>query len=219
MGYDSKLKLAQASNAKYNEMAFSSAEDLDVPTSTFGGNVLLKDVGDNNPTVVTGQAHTGNKSVSVSTGKSFIYKSGSLTTNRRYRASAWTNSTNGRIYYKINNGSEQTSAAPTQQVGGWYLINIEIPIGSSTSEVEVGVKSSSGSVLFDDFRFQPAQSGMTCYVYHPVTQELEYVLDNNNTYTKYEYNDVGMLIKTYQESLKFGVKLISESKINYRRFN
>ncbi len=65
--------------------------------------------------------------------------------------------------------------------------------------------------LFDDFRFQQADSEMQCYVYDPATYSITYVLDNDNMYTKYEYDDRGFLRRTYQESIKYGVKMISES--------
>ena len=214
-----KNVLASASNANYFEVAYSGAEDA-IGTPVFFGGEIERGSG----SIVTGPSnvHSGANALSVSTGTAFVFKSTALRTNKIYRASVWTNSTNGRIYYKLNGGAEVVSAAPiaSRYVGSWFLLDFEIPVGSTFSSIEVGVKSASGTVLFDDFRFQPAEAIMTSFVYKADTGELEYVLDNNNLFIKYEYSDRGMLIKTYKESLKYhGVKLISENIDDYKRFH
>lgn len=235
MGYDNKVKILSASNAEYTEVAFSSAEDFDAITGHFGGEVALKNSG-GNATVIKksagGDSHTGDCAIQLSSGYGFVYKPTGLKPNQKYRASVWTKSTNGRIYYKLNEASggvEVVSPAPTAttKAGNWYLINFEIPIGASFTSLEVGVKSASGTVQFDDFRFQPVDASMVCYVYNPLSHELsgvnldysEYVLDNDNLYTRYQYNAKGQLNKTFRESIKYnGEKLVSESTSDYRRF-
>lgn len=232
MGYDNKIKILSASNAEYTEVAFSSAEDYDVLTGHFGGEVALKSSG-GNATVIKKSggedSHTGDCAIQLSSGYGFVYKPTGLKTNKKYRASVWTKSTNGRIYYKLNGGGEVLSPAPTvaTKAGNWYLINFEIPIGASFTSLEVGVKSTSGTVQFDDFRFQPTDASMVCYVYNPLTHDLtgtnleysEYVLDNDNLYTRYLYSAKGQLHKTFRESIKYnGEKLVSESTSDYRRF-
>jgi hypothetical protein len=232
MGYDNKIKILSASNAEYTEVAFSSAEDLDTSIGFFGGEVALKSSG-GDATIVKksagGDSHTGDCALQLSNGYGFVYKPTGLKPNKTYRASVWTKSVNGRIYYKLNGGAEQLSQAPTLQnrAGDWYLINLEINTGSTISSLEVGVKAASGTVLFDDFRFQPADASMICFVYNPLTHELsgtnleysDYVLDNDNLYTRYLYNAKGQLYKTFRESIRYnGEKLVSESKSDYRRF-
>lgn len=228
MGYDNRYKIAEASNARYQEIAFSSAEDLDLSNNYFGGEVALGNgtvlYKSKNPGTIT---HTGDAVVSVSAGQSFIFKNVPQG-NKAYRAAVWTNSNKGRIYYKYNNGTEQLSAAPVEskKVGAWYLLEVDLPTNvSSITAFEIGVKSSDGTtVLFDDFRYQPKAAVMTTYVQNPLNYEhdgtssvFEYVLNNDNLYTKYEYNNKGELVKTYQETLKYGEKLISELRTNYRR--
>jgi hypothetical protein len=104
------------------------------------------------------------------------------------------------------------------KVGDWYQINAQIPV-TTFSTLEVGVKSTNGTVSFDDFRFQPLDAAVTANVFDPVTGNVTFSLDNQNMFTQYEYNDRGQLVKTYSESFKYGVKLVSESKMNYRRFS
>lgn len=242
MGYGNKIKILSASNAQYTEVVFSSAEDFDATTSHFGGEIALKS-SDGNATVVKkssgGDSHTGDCAIQLSSGKGFIYKPSNhptnntaLKPNKTYRVSVWTKSVgnNGRIYYKLNNSpNEETStiAHVKGSVSGWQLIEMPITIGPTFTALEVGVKSVSGTVLFDDFRFQPVDASMVCYVYNPLTHVLsgtnleysEYVLDNDNLYTRYEYNAKGQLQKTFRESIKYnGEKLVSESISDYRRF-
>lgn len=248
MGYDNRLVLASASNAEYNEIAFSSAEDKQPDKPFFGGEVglgggtiLYKSKGQitqaNTGDPNLSEAHTGDAIVAVTTGKTFVFKSTGLKINKRYRASVWTNSTNGRIYYRLNGGSDVLSSTPSAQIksGPWYLLNLEFQTGGSFTSFEIGVKSATGEkVVFDDFRFQPVGAAMTCHVYDPLTFEYaesatetpryEYILDNDNLATKYEYNERGMLKNVYRESVRTGVQYNGMKKVatysdDFRRFH
>ncbi len=213
---------ANASNANYYEFAYSGAEDWDASgTGLYLGGEVSKGAATKVTKTLAGtETHTGLVAVQLAAGaKAFAYKPASLTNNRVYRVSAWTNSLAGAVYYSLNGGAEQTILpVSTMKVGNWYQINAEIPVGTFSS-LEVGVKSTSGTVSFDDFRFQPRDGSLTANVYDPVTGAVTFVLDNQNMFTQYEYNDRGQLIKTYSESFMYGVKLVSENKINYKRFN
>jgi hypothetical protein len=207
---------ANATNATYHEFAYSGAEDWDASgTGLFLGGEVAKGDGTR-----VSKRHTGQYGARVGlNGKAFIYKPASLTNNRVYRVSTWTSSLAGAIYFNLNNSGEQiVQPVSTKQVGTWYQINAEIPVGNFSS-LEVGVKSTSGNVDFDDFRFQPRDGSLTANVYDPVTGAVTFVLDNQNMFTQYEYNDRGQLVKTYSESFLYGVKLVSESKVNYKGFN
>ncbi|MBT1697137.1 hypothetical protein KK083_09640 [Fulvivirgaceae bacterium PWU4] len=233
-GYGERTVIASATNAGYHEIAFSSAEDLFYPTPNnpyFGGEVALE-----NGTVKylskgqTSSTHTGDAVVAVSSGHSFVFRTSGLAAQSNYKSSVWTNNTNGRIYYKINGGGEIVPSNQTISavVNGWYRVDVVLPKQSSDYSLEIGVKSANGSeVYFDDFRFQPVKSIMTCYVYPPLDFEFtnssatfssfNYVLNNENVFIKFEHNERGVLVRTYSESIMYGVKLISESKDNYRR--
>lgn len=212
---------ASATNANYFEFAYSGGEDwLASGSGLYLGGEVAKGSGSPVYKTATGnETHTGQVAVQLAANqKSFTYKPASLQAGRTYRASAWTNSLNGAIYYSVNGSAEQI-ALPTSgnSVNGWYQINVQIPIANFTS-LEVGVKSTNGTVSFDDFRFQPLDASVTASVYDPSTGALTHSLDNQNMFTKYEYNDKGQLTKTYSESFTYGVKLISEKKDNYKRF-
>jgi len=218
----SQRVFANASNANYFEFAYSGAEDwLASGSGLYLGGEVAK--GSGNPVYKTtngSETHTGAVALQLTNGsKGFIYKPSSLSAGRTYRVSSWTNSPNGAIYYKLNNGAEQTilPSASLPPVGGWHQINAQIPV-SSFASLEVGVKSNNGTVSFDDFRFQPLDGAVTANVYDPSTGNVTFTLDNQNMFTQYEYNDRGQLVKTYSESFKYKVKLISENKQNLRRF-
>ncbi len=225
--FNNLFVLASASNANYFEFAYSGAEDWTTGNLFFGGEVALNSTGVNLATVVSGQtpgigSHTGQAAVQVPAGvNSFVYNPISLTPNRTYRASVWTNSLNGQIYYKINGNVSTVSPQAINKAGNWYKISVDnILIPTGLTSFEVGVTSTSGTVSFDDFRFQPLDGGMQANVYDASTGYLTYTLDNNNMYTRYEYNDAGIKIKTYQESILYGgEKLVKETRYNYRRLN
>jgi hypothetical protein len=132
MGYNDKTVIATASNAEYHEIAFSSAEDLITGQALFrwgvklGDNTTVKYLSKNQTTTT----HTGDAVVSVpsATEKSFIFNTSGLSANKRYRASVWTNSLNGRIYYKIGTTEGLSDPpSPTKVVKGWYRIDLDIP--------------------------------------------------------------------------------------------
>ena len=224
LGYSEQFTIASAVRARYEEMAFSGAEDrLSSTSAWFGG-----EVGIGSGSVVTAPVHTGKKALSVTAaGTGFVYKSSGVRSGTTvYRASVWCNSTQGRIYYRVNGGNAVTptpviSGAVTLPGGTWYRIETEFSLGSvTTPNIEVGVTTASGNAVFDDFRFQPKDAGMTCYVYNPDTQQLEYQLGNDNLYTRYEYNTRGSLTRTYIETIQYGgEKLTTETKDDFRRFH
>jgi len=222
-----KRIVAGATNATYTEFAYSGAEDWDDSgTGDFLGGEVAKGSTAVPVYKTTGfevhgsDTHTGKMAIQLTSGnKGFIYKPSSLKNNRVYRVSVWTNSLSGAIYYSLNNQTEQTIApVSTMKAGAWYQINAEIPV-TTFSTLEVGVKSAGGIANFDDFRFQPRDGAVTAHVFDAITGQTIFALDNQNMFTQYLYNDRSQLTKTYSESFLYGVKLISETKSNYKGFN
>jgi hypothetical protein len=221
--YSNQLILASASNSNYYEFAYSGAEDGTSASVFFGGEVALNSNSNTvQTTVVSGNAgtscHTGRNAVQVTVGnKSFIYKPVALTSGRTYRAMVWANSTNGAIYY-VANGTENTPMqVSVSQVGNWYRI---VADGIPSNATEIGVKSTSGNISFDDFRFQPRDGGLQANIYDASTGYLTYTLGNDNLYTRYQYDNSGIVIKTFVESIKYnGERLVSERKNDFKRFH
>jgi hypothetical protein len=212
--FNNMFILASASNASYSEFAYSGAEDGDNTSVFFGGEVARS-----SGSVVTGAAgtmcHTGQKAIQLTAGnKSFVFKPYSLTSGRTYRAYVWSNSTNSVIYYTVGGVDQLPTPVSVNQVGSWYRIAVDIP----STATEIGVKATNGTVSFDDFKFQPRDGAVTANVYDASTGYLTYTLGNDNLYTRYYYDDRGIVMKTYIESIKYnGERLVSERKDNYKR--
>ncbi|MCZ8072424.1 MAG: hypothetical protein O9311_18930 [Cytophagales bacterium] len=213
--------LATAANASYNELAYSGAEEATATSGTeqvFGGGVIFSGSG------ISNSGHTGTKSVisNSSSQRGFSYKFNASA--RSYNVSLWANRSVAKIKYKINNGSTVEAALlPVRQAGGWYLINAQIDIASNNTPVEVWCEANGNATLFDDFRVHPVDAAMTSYVYNS-WGELTHILDNNNLYTKYVYDEMGRLKETYKESFQTaygnqGIVKVSEFKMNYGVLN
>ena len=203
--------LATAANASYNELAYSGAEEDDV-NGAFGGNVQKGDGS------ISNQSHTGTSSLSVGENeKTFIYNTGALSESRSYLASAWTMDPDGMIQYQAGSGNVQTvQASAAKKAGDWYLITAVIQ-GQGGQPIEVWCTGTGNSdCYYDDFRLHPIEVSMTSYVYN-FWGELTHILDANNLYTRYEYDDYGRLKATYRESFQYGDKKVSASTYNYAR--
>jgi len=231
MGNKSSRVFATATLANYHEMAYSGAEEA-LSSGAFSGGVTVGA----GSTVYATDAHTGVSSLSVpAVSNGFVYSSryeaGKLQIGRAYRASVWVKGSGyagARLYYKVGANTAVHSAAPepTKQANGWYLLSFVIPAGfvspitspANGTTLEVGCQNTSGNTLyFDDFRVQPLQASMTAYVYDPFSGELTHILDNNNLFTRYEYDAAGRLVKTYRETFGHGVKPVSEHRYHYAR--
>ncbi len=213
MGYDDNYKLAEVTNARFGEFAYSGAEDKIDGLNFFGGEVGL-----GNGTVATTTTHTGASALQLASGqKGFEFTATELRANRYYRLLVWANSENAEFFYRLNGGTE--ASLPAVMVGshdGWYLLQAEVNSGSSPTSLQVGVKSTSGTIVVDDFRFHPTTSGMTSYVYDDFGR-VQYILDNSNRYLRYQYNDEGRIESTHVETFQYGEIKLTSSNIHYRR--
>ncbi|MDJ1501169.1 hypothetical protein [Xanthocytophaga agilis] len=240
-GYNQQYTIANASNARYTEIVYSGAEDKTMVAPNvfhFGGEV--RDADKQSSDV----AHTGLYSVKLQNGEhGFRYTAlagdandpaTEIETGRTYRISAWIHrddfaSKAARLYVQYTDAQgahilKQVGLADpgAQLSGNWYLVNafVDIPASINGQTLTVGATNTGATpVYIDDFRFHPIDAPMTGYVYNPKTWQVTHILDNDNIYTFYEYDDAGILIKTYQERLgETGVRQqLSEKKYNYAR--
>ncbi len=218
-----RLVLATATNAAYDEIAYSGAEGYVGNNRTEAG----VERGDGLPSVAF--AHTGKYSLKVSAGKQgFQYKideSMLADLNKQYHASVWVylpgksetqdKMNQVQLYYTVD-GVKRDNVFPLLQANkfkNWYLINLDID-GAGAEEVIIGCKNDTEyNVYFDDFRIHPLDAGMITYVYNNDTDELTYILDNNNIYTHYDYDAAGRLIRTSRERMNFD---FGEGKKSFR---
>jgi hypothetical protein len=200
--------IATAVNANYDEFVHSGFEELG------DASIDLQ-----NANVEEVMAHTGKRRMRFSNNQSFgtvSYKpdASKLTPGRKYMVSYWVNgSANNRVntkpYFKVNGGAIQTvsnneSESNKVTLEGneiWYLHTGIVTVPENCTSFEAGCQG--GSVAIDDFRFQPVDASLTAYVYNEYG-ELTYALDNNNLYTKYNYDGMGRLKETYKETFANG---------------
>jgi hypothetical protein len=220
--------IASTVNAAYNEMASSGIEHSDGNATNEGG----VNRGAGNPTTV--RAHTGKYSLLVNantSGFNFTVPTGS----KKYHASVWvyvpgeaetqTELDKVQLVYSVN-GVEKKASPKSQKnkSKSWYLINLDIDPQGTAVQVKCRNNSVRG-VYFDDFRVHPLDASMTSYVYDSFSGELNYILDGNNFYTRFEYDAMGRLIRTSKELLNFDFgdgkesfradQKVKEAKYNY----
>ncbi|WP_405206219.1 hypothetical protein [Aquimarina sp. LLG6339-5] len=210
---DDNSKVFAVANAGYTEMYYSGAEDLIDNTNYFSGEVYK-----GSTATLSDTYHTGSKAIQVSANvKAFAVtpKAGN------YKVSVWaykgsnTNYTNT----KLRTGSTTIAYHPAEVIpaGDWVQLNFYTnDIGANQ---EIYVYTTSGTVIYDDFRMVPIASSMSSYVYNE-WDELTYIIGANNLATKYEYDDAGRLHKTYSEvmdtpEIRGGFKLSKEINYNY----
>lgn len=104
-------------------------------------------------------------------------------------------------------------------VEGWQRIMGEftIPAPYSSFELElVGSSNANYNALFDDLRIHPFDGSFKSYVYDDVTGKLTEELDENNYFTKYEYDQSGALERVKKETQR-GVMMVQESRFGNQK--
>ncbi|SHI32516.1 hypothetical protein [Aquimarina spongiae] len=209
---DDHTKVLATANARYTEMFASGAEYYSGTLGTYEGVVYT------NAQHSSEKFHTGRYSSKTSAGKQgFKVELYGPHRNGRYQISVWAdkiNHTNARV--NIGNGNVPFNGEIIP-AGNWVQLNhyFEVPAVGLTAYVT----SASGTIYFDDFRMLPANSSIMTYVYND-WDELTHIIGSNNLATKYEYDDVGRLRKTYVETIDDigvtgGFKISKEVNYNY----
>jgi YD repeat-containing protein len=224
MDLNNAFVYSSATNAEYREQAYTGAEEAPVQSSfgipVFGGGVYCIGGRSDN------EAHTGTYSVHQAPGQPAI-KYFVVPKEKTYRMSVWSTANQVSFKYRLDNQPAILTAS-TSKIGssggdeewGWKLFQADLPVGSNDN-LEVWCESVGQHAYFDDFRFHPLKASMTSYVYNK-WGELTHVLDNNNLFTEYQYDEMGRLKATYKETLHSeygaqGIAKVSEYKYNYGR--
>lgn len=207
---DKETKVFATGNAAYKAMFYSGAEDLNSHSSSGG-------VSKGTATVST-TAHTGKYALHTNAGAQ-AYKVTAQQSDD-YKVSVWVYNNSSFANTRLNVGGTNLGykASELVQAGNWKLLTFYPVINSGQT---VYLTSTSGAVILDDFRMHPITSTMTSYVYNE-WDELTYILGANNLATKYEYDQMGRLIRTYQEVIDYngigsgGFKMVSEHEMHYK---
>lgn len=215
--------LSTATNATYREQAYSGAEEEPVPSQfgmlVFGGGVYCIGSRSDN------EAHTGEYSVRQSPDQP-AFKYFLVPRQNTYRMSVWSTANQVSFKHRLDN-QPAIVTLPTSKVGspagdedwGWKLFQADVTITDSHDNLEVWCEAVGEHAYFDDFRFHPLKANFNSYVYNK-WGELTFVLDNNNLFTRYEYDAMGRLKATYKETLNpqvgsVGIAKVSEYEYNY----
>lgn len=188
----------------------------------------------NNPSLcsLVTTAHTGTSAISLSSGASIpiVVSPSNLISihgkptmypfyfrNDKYVLSYWqkanSQNTPAQAYGTLRvqyNGTNQVLKPKTPVINGWVLyegvIDLSNPVSPSTASLVTN-----NSCVIDDIRIMPYAANMKAYVYHPITQKLVAVLDENNAATLFEYSPEGKLVRIKKETEK-GILTLKESR-------
>ena len=94
-------------------------------------------------------------------------------------------------------------------IEGWQRVMGPFSTSGSSNLVTVKLNKGVSATFFDDLRIFPSDGNMVSYVYDDVNLRLTYSLDENNYFTKNEYNNQGELIRIKKETEK-GIITIKE---------
>lgn len=226
--------LGSSTGSKYQEFTHSGGEYAESTSGYSEGEVLGSAYRAN---YVSMYVHSGSYYFSIPTSSSIKYTASNASTatpvlksSGAYRASVWVHKSsiaNAQLYANVYTNGSLTSSpvavcdASTIKCGDFYYLTLIFtgPGGYyTTNKIEVGVKNigGSGTAYVDDFRFQPEVSSVTSYNYDKSTGMLTHVLDNDNRYTRYEYDSRYKLKAVYKETTNGEVK-VSENQYNYAR--
>lgn len=219
---DANSKILAVANAKYTEMYYSGAENMEDHGALFyeGGVVVIPATGIE---IVSTMAHTGYNSVKLSANNigGFMISANNDSNFRdgRYKISVWA-SKEGHEDLMINTGNGYFPLkGEVTHAGDWVQLNHYVTLNGNTTII---FKSgTTEDVYLDDFRLHPITSSMTSYVYNE-WDELWCIIGTNGLATKFEYDAAGRLIKTYSEVEDHsgpntgGFKPISKNRFNYK---
>jgi hypothetical protein len=95
-------------------------------------------------------------------------------------------------------------------IEGWQRIMGTFVVARQNLNVTISLKTGTATTYFDDLRIIPFDANMIAYVYDDLNLRLTYILDENNYFTRYEYNNQGELIRIKKETEE-GILTIQET--------
>ncbi|MBR8534954.1 BACON domain-containing protein [Carboxylicivirga sediminis] len=209
--------------------SFAAVEDIYF--ESFERNKSLASV-----TISSEEAHTGDKSLKVTSGSQVNIIENSFAQAAPYRLSFWVKGLGFELKMLVNNQEAPVSdgtttplglwgnpsSASVKSFGEWNLHTYEgyLPDGllpgsiNGSNTVTFALKNQSAQVLYvDDFRFNIEGSVVTSYVYNGY-DELIAMLDANHIATKYNYNLAGQL-QSVEKETPDGFRAVVEHKMKF----
>lgn len=214
-------------NSMYGAMEFTGT------LTTYEHRNLLQKNYENKVTVSSQKAHSGKKSMKVSSGDYYIFDQPMINTvkDKKYVASCWVSRENTDVYtfkpsseHLITPGISEyggTEFTPLSSgaykitygkiIEGWQKVDIEYSVSTPGKVISFKITPGSNNLFVDDFRISPKTGGMTTYVYDPSKFWLRASLNVDNYATFYYYDEEGNLTIKKQETEK-GIFTVTESR-------
>lgn len=143
----------------------------------------------------------------------------------KYVFSAWINASRDPLVHQFDkakcevilDGITNTFKASGPIIEGWQRVYGEFQIPMNSKKITVQLLADPNNwTYFDDIRIHPFDASFKSFVYDDITLRFTYELDENNYFTKYEYDDSGKLERVKKETER-GVMTIQETRFSNKK--
>jgi len=250
LGYKNSLVIAQAFNSGFGESYYEGFEDLKFNFCTD----KLKRVITPQLTINSDDSHTGKYSLSVTAPFEITFKGcrdlylpsqlsmtncieckNSFLPSKNYAFSCWVkvkkeppilSCEDASVSIKTNGVVLKTLKSEGPVIEGWQRIQgVFLTNSSSAQQISVTLNPGSANTLYDDLRIYSDSGNMVSYVYDDLTLKPTEFLDENNYFTRYEYDKELNLIRVKKETergiitIKEGTQSLVKRKVNRPEIN
>jgi hypothetical protein len=110
----------------------------------------------------------------------------------------------------ISGSPVATTVKQTNVINGWQKFEYTFQTTASPASLEFNFTANS-ALFMDDYRIQPFNASMECYVYDPYQLRMWAKLDDQNFATFIEYDSEGTLVRAKKETVN-GIHTLSETR-------
>jgi hypothetical protein len=212
-GYNRQYPIAEAKNAKVNEIYHNNFEE----TTDFPAGFVTKDntmarTGDYSGKIVNPNA------TELVINSTYLLPVNLGTTAKKFRFSGWVYNTglgaDIHLFGKLNGGAlTPLEWAGTAETNKWVYLEKEVTVAANTTELSLRLDNNgAGTVWFDDLRIMPADAQMTTFTYKPLIGTSS-TTDNNGITTYYDYDSYQRLMNVRDKDKK----IIKHMDYNYKQ--
>ncbi|QEC79535.1 hypothetical protein [Mucilaginibacter ginsenosidivorax] len=206
-GYNKQYPIAQASNARYNEIMFSS---FDEPVG-WDANLTAYDAAFKRTGLSSGRIDNTNTTEVTSLNSNWLTIS--QTAARKYHYSGWvySNGPTADLYLLMKRAGETgyttyADFATTTVTGSWTYIEKDYLVPADVTQMTLRVDNNGAlnggtKVWFDDVRLYPSDAQMSTYTYEPLVG-MTSATDARNMTTYYEYDGLARLLNIRDQNGK-----------------
>ncbi len=235
LGYKNTVILAQASNAGYHEIFYEGFEDYQnsfCPSWNYLY-VSKRVTTSGNESIVNTESHSGKYSLRVNS-SFYLYPMPPINSeagkciggfypyhtqaDKTYLFACWVKVDKTKPVLSCSDasvvitiaGQSLTLHSDGPVIEGWQRIEGTFIVPTNAENLQFKLEKGTATTYYDDIRIIPFDANMIAYVYDDLNLRLTYILDENNYFTKYEYNNQGELIRIKKETEE-GILTIQEA--------